>query len=81
MASSAYLVELDERRRRILAELIDHLGIASGSAEHEFALSFGLNSLSNHDQLDAEKKKVRPEHSSSTTAAVVGAPSCCSIML
>lgn len=58
MASSAYLVELDERRRRLLADLIHHLGITSGSAEHEVALSFGLNSLSNHDQMDAEKKKV-----------------------
>eukprot|EP00903_Cladosiphon_okamuranus_P015208 g14056.t1 len=58
MASSAYLVQLDERRRRILAELIDHLGIASGSAEHEVALSFGLNCLSNHDHMDAEKNKV-----------------------
>eukprot|EP00752_Nemacystus_decipiens_P005155 g4678.t1 len=58
MASSAYLVELDERRRRLLAELIDHLGITSGSEEHEIALSFGLNSLSNHDHMDPEKKKV-----------------------
>lgn len=59
MASSAYLVELDERRRRLLAELIDHLGITSGSVQHELALSFGVNSLSNHDQMDTEKKKVR----------------------
>ena len=59
MASSAYLVELDERRRRLLSELIDHLGIKSDSAEHEVALSFGLNSLSNHDHMDAEKNKAR----------------------
>lgn len=58
MASSAYLTELDERRRRLLAELIDNLGIISGSVEHELALSFGVSSLFNHDHMDTEKKKV-----------------------
>lgn len=61
MAASAYLVELDERRRQTLAEVIDHLGIASGTAEHEVALSFGLHSLSNNgkNHMDSEKNKVR----------------------
>lgn len=60
MAASAYLLDLDERRRRALAEVIDHLGIASGTAEHEVALSFGLHSLSNHGQnhMDSERTKV-----------------------
>lgn len=42
-----------------MAELIHHLGITSGSVEHEVALSFGVNSVSNHDHMDAEKTKVR----------------------
>ncbi|CAM9190719.1 unnamed protein product [Ectocarpus sp. 6 AP-2014] len=58
MAASSYLLELDERRERLLAEVVDHLGVPSGSAEHEVALSFGASSLAHHDHMDAESNKV-----------------------
>ncbi|CAB1120688.1 unnamed protein product [Ectocarpus sp. CCAP 1310/34] len=58
MAASSYLLELDERRERLLAEVVDHLGVPSGSAEHEVALSFAASSLAHHDHMDAESNKV-----------------------
>lgn len=58
MAASTYLLELDQRRDRLLSDLVDHLGIPSGSAEHELALTFAARSLAHHDCLDAESKKV-----------------------
>ncbi|CAN0484381.1 unnamed protein product, partial [Ectocarpus sp. 12 AP-2014] len=54
MAASSYLLELDERREWLLAEVVDHLGIPTGSAEHEVALSFAASSLAQHDHMDAE---------------------------
>lgn len=62
MAASSYLLELDERRERLLAEVVDHLGVPSGSAEHELALSFAASSLAHHDQMDAESNKVAPPY-------------------
>lgn len=59
MAASTYLLELDERRERILSAVVDHTGIPKGSAEHEAALSFGTGSLAHHDRMNAEAKKVR----------------------
>ncbi|CAN0114916.1 unnamed protein product, partial [Ectocarpus sp. 12 AP-2014] len=58
MAASSYLLELDERRERLLAEVVDHLGVPSGSAEHEVVLSFAASSLAHHDHMDAESNKV-----------------------
>lgn len=58
MAASTYLLELDNRRERALAEVIDRFGIPSGSREYEVALSFAANSLAHHDHMDAEEKKV-----------------------
>lgn len=58
MAASSYLLELDQRRERLLADVVDHLGIPAEFAEHELALSFAARSLAHHDQLDAETNKV-----------------------
>ncbi|CAM9700389.1 unnamed protein product [Ectocarpus sp. 4 AP-2014] len=58
MAASSYLLELDERRERLLTDVVDHLGIPSGSTEHEVALSFAASSLAHHDHMDAESNKV-----------------------
>lgn len=52
------MLELDERRRQILGELVDHHGISSGTVEHEAALTFAVSSVAHHDQMDAEQKKV-----------------------
>lgn len=58
MASSTYLLELHQRRERILSDVVDCLGIPAGSTEHEPALSIAARSLAHHDQLDAETQKV-----------------------
>lgn len=58
MAASTYLVELDQRRERLLSEAVDRLGVPAGSAEHEVALEFSTRSLAHHDRLDAEANKV-----------------------
>ncbi|CAM9470490.1 unnamed protein product [Laminaria digitata] len=58
MAASSYLLELDQRRERILSDVVDCLGIPTGSTAHELALSFAARSLAHHDQLDAETQKV-----------------------
>lgn len=59
MAASSYLLELDQRREKLLSEVVDRLGIPAYSAEHEVATSFSARSLANHDHMDAEAKKVR----------------------
>ena len=58
MAASTYLLELDQRRERILSDVVDSLGIPAGSTEHKLALSFAARSLGHHDQLDVETQKV-----------------------
>ena len=58
MAASTYLLELDQRRERILSGVVDCLSIPAGSTAHELALSFAARSLAHHDQLDAETQKV-----------------------
>lgn len=58
MAASTYLLELDQRRKRILSDVVNYLGIPARSTAHEMALSFAVRSLVHHDQLDAEMQKV-----------------------
>lgn len=61
MAASNYLLELDQRRERLISDVVTRLvRVPEGSMEHEVAVAFTARSLAYHDQLDAEAKKVIP---------------------
>lgn len=60
MAASNYLLELHQRREILISQVVDRLvGVLSGSAQHEMAVAYTARSLTHHDQLDSEPKKVK----------------------
>lgn len=58
MAASTYLLELQQRRHKLILDLVDCLGFVSGSVEHELAAAYAERSVTHHSRLDAQEKQV-----------------------
>ena len=56
--ASTYLLELSQRRQKLLSDAVNELGIPSGSVEHKIATTFAARSVTHHDQLDAQANEV-----------------------
>lgn len=92
MAASNYLLELDQRRERLISDVVTQLvRVPKGSVEHEIAVAFTARSLAYHGQLDAEAKKViqsvvqrqhrsrQLEYTAIATATIVSHEGVCSL--
>lgn len=58
MAASTYLLELQQRRHKLISDLVDCLSFAPGSVEHEVAAAYAERSVTHHNRLDAQENQV-----------------------
>lgn len=58
MAASTYLLELQQRRHKLISDLADCIGFSLGSVEHEVAVDYAERSVTHHNRLDAQENQV-----------------------